>query len=86
MINKNPDSQDMYLVTSLIIKKLSKLVDYISCLEPDLEASELAAIVAFLIDGLPQVIKSCQLEENIHRMAVSLKNRRQQSSATTNNQ
>ncbi|MGV0107257.1 hypothetical protein NSTCB13_06124 [Nostoc sp. DSM 114160] len=85
MTYDNPDSEHNLLVTNLIIAKLSQLVDYISRLEPDLEASELAAIVAFLIDGLPEVIKSCQLEENIHQMATSLKNRRQQSSTATNN-
>ncbi|MDZ8096395.1 MAG: hypothetical protein RMZ42_31330 [Nostoc sp. DedQUE05] len=75
----------METLTKLIISKVNRLVDYIATLEPDLNEGELAAIAAFLIDGLPEVVKSCQLEENIHQMATSLKDRRQQSSTATNN-
>ena len=69
------NSEPNNLMTKLIISKVNQLVDYIASLEPDLNEGELAAITAFLIGGLPEIIKSCNLEENIHQMAASLEKR-----------
>ncbi|MBH8564720.1 hypothetical protein I8748_21465, partial [Nostoc sp. CENA67] len=63
-------------ITQILESKLQKLVDYIYSLHPDLEPGEIAAITAFLIDGLPAVIESCDLKPNIHDMAASLKQKR----------
>ena len=81
--DNKPDPQDN--ITNLIVRKLQKLVDYVYGLHPDLESGEIAAITAFLIDGLPHVIESCDLKPNINEMAAKLKHKRYAASVADDN-